>query len=195
MSEDQILSYKSGIPTYVNKIVDSNLPSPVGTLDVTNLSCDNLTVQIGGSSGSAGEYLQKSDPGNVLTWGSLPSNPVTYFNRGGTVTTPVFSNIKYYHAYGTTSTGSITFNITTDGTGGGSAVFSSLSTSFIQTTAQRDTTSNTEVPFTAVRSITGNTVIINVKTGNSGTIVIGGSYTGMKDNSNSVTVYISVFGE
>ena len=129
---------------------------------------------------------------------NLP-NPINittnYFNRAGTVTTPSISNIIYYYAYTTTSTGTITIPITDDGTGGGNAVFSDLSTCFISAIARYNTTSHTATPFVSVRNISGNNILLNVHTGNSGGILIGGTYTGMKDNSNTVTVYLTVVGE
>lgn len=152
MSENQILRYISSTPTWVDKIVNSNLPDP---------------INIGS----------------------------TYFNRDGVITTPSLSNIITYHAYTTTSTGTITIPITDDGTGGGNAVFSDLSTCFISAIARYNTTSNTATPFVSVRNISGNNILLNVHTGNSGGILIGGTYTGMKDNSNTVTVYLTVVGE
>lgn len=152
MSANQIIRYISGVPTWDDKIVNSNLPDPI---DITT----------------------------------------TYFNRAGVVTTPSLSNFISYHVYITTSTGTVTIPITVDGTPGGSAVFSNLSTCFISAIARFNTTSHTQTPFVSVRNISGNNILLNVHTGNSGGILIGGTYDGMKDNSNSVTIYLSVVGE
>lgn len=118
-----------------------------------------------------------------------------YLNNNGTVTNPQHNTIKIFNAYGTTSTGGITFLITDDGTGSGNDIFTNLSNCFIQVSASKNTTSNTETPFASIRNISGaHTVIVNVKTGNSGGILIGGTYTGMQDNASAATVYITVVG-
>lgn len=152
MSSNQIIRYISGIPTWDDKIVNSNLPNPI---DITT----------------------------------------TYFNRNGVVTTPSLSNIITFYAYETTNSGSITMSITDDGTGSGNAIFSDLTTCFITAVARYQTTSHTQTPFVSIRNISGNNIILNVHTGNSGSILIGGTYDGMKDNSNNVTVYLTVVGE
>lgn len=57
MSEGQIITYKSGIPTYVNKILNSNFPNVITSLPDST-----------GSTGTAGDVLQKNDPSNDLIW-------------------------------------------------------------------------------------------------------------------------------
>lgn len=138
--------------------------------------------------------------GQILTASSAttsiwknPSN--IYFNKSGTVTQPLLPNIIQWHGYATTSTGSVTFDITTTGSGG-AAIFSDLANAFFYTSCQKNTTSVTDTPFSSINVINtvNNTVSVNVHTGNSGSILVGGTYVGMKLNSTSCRVYLYIVG-
>ena len=184
MPQDNILRVNSGVPTWFPQIVNSNLPNPITSMNIGTLN----------DSGSIDDVIKK-DSGNNIVWGTSPALSTVYLNNGGVVTTPSPNTIKYFHAYGTTSTGGITFLITDNGTGSGNDVFTNLSNCFIQVSASKNTTSNTATPFASIRNISGShTVIVNVKTGNSGGILIGGTYTGMQDNASAAVVYISIVG-
>lgn len=70
--EDQIISYKSGVPTYVDQIVNSNLPNPMQV---------NQLIDSTGSTGSTGDYLQKN-ASNEIIWGPVEfTTEFGQFNR------------------------------------------------------------------------------------------------------------------
>ena len=78
MSENQIVRVIGGIPAWSDNIVNSNLEDPLVVDNITaNVSVTpNSIVDTLASSGTAGQVLQKSDPGNTLIWGPSPGSYV-----------------------------------------------------------------------------------------------------------------------
>ncbi len=74
MSENQIVRVIGGIPAWSDNIVNSNLEDPLVVDNITsNVSTTpNSIIDTLASSGTAGQFLQKSDPANTLVWGSSP---------------------------------------------------------------------------------------------------------------------------
>lgn len=100
-----------------------------------------------------------------------------------------------WHGAITSSAGTITFNLTTDGTAGGTPLFANLAACIPQVTCVRDTDLNDESPWAHVRRIEDNRrVVVQVKKSNTGGILVGGTYQGNLNNTNPVTVYLSMEG-
>ena len=100
-----------------------------------------------------------------------------------------------WHGAITSSAGTITFNLTTDGTAGGPPLFANLAACIPQVTCVRDTDLNNESPWAHVRRIEDNRrVVVQVKKSNTGGMLVGGVYSGNLNNNNTVTVYLSMEG-
>lgn len=105
------------------------------------------------------------------------------------------TNWGVWHGAVGTSGGNVTFNVTKNGAAGGDPIFSNLASCIPQVTCLRDTASNSEAPWAHIRSTANNrTVNVQIKRSNTGGILIGGTYQGNADNSNGVTVYLTLHG-
>ena len=173
-------------------LTNKNIQGSTNIVDANNIKSATTVVNLSSATApTAGQVITATS--NVAAVWSNPSN--IYFNKAGVVTQPLIPNVKQWYGYGTTATGSFTFDITTTGAGG-AAIFSDLANAFYYTSCQKDTTSSTAIPFSSIRSINTvtNTVIVNVQTGNSGAILVGGTYTGMQANATSCRVYLYIVG-
>jgi hypothetical protein len=100
-----------------------------------------------------------------------------------------------WHGSIVSSAGTITFNVTADGTAGGTPLFTNLSACIPHLTCVRDTDLNNESPWAHVRRIVNNRqVVVQVKKSNTGPVVLLGSYSGNLNNTNQVSVYLSMEG-
>jgi hypothetical protein len=113
---------------------------------------------------------------------------------------PSIQRIGVYEGMiGATTASQVTFHLTSDGTASGTPLFSnltSLTANHFQVTCLRDTDANSESPWAHIRSILngGRSVLVQIKRSNQGGILIGGTYFGNLNNSNSVNVYLRVSG-
>lgn len=100
-----------------------------------------------------------------------------------------------WHGAITDSTGTRTFNVTTDGTANGPPIFANLAACIPQVTCVRDTDLNNESPWAHIRRIEDNRrVVVQVKKSNTGPVILLGSYSGNLNNDNPVTVYLTMKG-
>lgn len=103
------------------------------------------------------------------------------------------ASTKFWWGRTTSTSGQATFNVTTTGTSTGPAIYANLTGAYIVTNGQANTSSQTAIPFTSIFSISGKQIVVNVASGNSGTIgALGGSYTGMQTapNGSEVTAFV-----
>lgn len=105
------------------------------------------------------------------------------------VTTSTALSLKQYHGQRKTpdSAGvfnTMTFYVTTTGRSTGVPLFTNLDTCYLYASARRDVNSNssTIIPFVSIKSVnnTNGQVVVNIQLGNAGSIVGGGTYTGMR---------------
>lgn len=105
MSEGQLIRWEGDSFTYVDKITDSNMPATVDTL-----------MDSAGNSGTAGQFLQKSDPANELVWGGGGGSFSYYSRSNSTSNTVDFDNVLPFdtlhadNSFVTYSGGTFTFN-------------------------------------------------------------------------------------
>lgn len=93
------------------------------------------------------------------------------------------------------SSGTRTFNVTTNGAADGPPIFANLAACIPHVTCVRDTDANDESPWAHVRRIEDNRrVVVQVKKSNTGGILVGGVYYGNLNNTNQVSVYLSMEG-
>lgn len=117
--------------------------------------------------------------------------PTRYFASSQGIPPLILSGRKEYYARAiTNASGEATFYVNSTGNIGGSPLFSSLTTSFISCVGILNTSSAIGVPLTSIKSITSDTITVNVVKGRtaligSSTLVFAGS---------GITVCLTVIG-
>jgi len=114
-------------------------------------------------------------------------NPINTVYNGTTAKTKA----KIWNGTATTSSGQATLYPTSDGTAGGTALFTNIYS--IQATAVRNTTTATQFEFASVNNISADkkTLVINV--GNGTTVVLGGA--SIVDAPDGTSVYVTIIGD
>lgn len=125
-----------------------------------------------------------------------PARAITILDLRPTIPeTEIIQNPLVVNVISTTSSSTITLNITDDGTETGNPLFKELDKCYIDIRTQRPTTSNNEAPWAYIHSIPNNyQIVMAVKRSNTGGILLGGSYAGNADNNNAVTLRILIEG-
>ena len=193
------------LPSTTDTIVARNT---VGTLtnktitDVTNnVTANNLRttgadVIISGAAPPTTGQVLTSTSATAANW-QTPSSGGSlsvYLNNNGTVSNPALSTLKQWYGYSTSVSGIATFNVTTDGTAAGPAIFTNLNGAFFQSTGRVNTT-GINAAFCSIQKTTGGKqVLVNVRVGNSGSILIGGSYQGMANAPDGTESYLYIIG-
>ena len=181
----------SDIQTLTNKTITD----ATNVVSASQLKTTTTSVTISTASAPTTGQVLTAINSTTATWQS-PSFFTMFLNNNGTVSNP--TTLKQWNGRSTTSGGIANFNVTHDGTYTGTAIFNglSLTTHFMQTTAAFDTTSSTVAPFASIKSVTNSnrTVSVNVKTGNSGAIVVNGTYTGLQNAADGINVYLTIVG-
>lgn len=126
--------------------------------------------------------------GDVMTNTNMSVPKVYKYNAGSAPGLSDFP-IEFIGSATTNSSGVATIQLTTDGTSGGSALFSSVRS--IQVSAGNNTSTLTDVPLASVKSFDGKTLTVNVV--NSAAILLGGQ--GLEFAGSGITVYVTVVGE
>ena len=137
---------------------------------------DDTATRIMALSGS-NQFLYR----NVSSFPHIDS----WTNVSGTVTNQDISGMRLFNGYVNSSTGTATIHVTEDGLSGGTGLFTNLANSFITCSGARDTTLATEVPIVAIKSITTNTIVLNIFTV---------APAGLQANSSDVRVHVTVVG-
>ncbi len=146
------------------------------------------------------KLLTVRDPGGQIEYRdvtTLPASPSLemWQNRNGVVTNPSATDLIHYSAYGETLTDTLTIYITDDGTPTGTQLYLNLpSCVYICSGEYQTATPLTQSPIVSVDTVTGNSITFRVLTGNSGPIVLLGTYNGLKANTNQVRVHVIVVG-
>ena len=174
-------------------LTNKNLTGTTNTIEATALKTSDSRVIVNTAASPSPGFVLTAITGSSASW-QTPSR--IYWNISGTVSQPILQNTRMWFGSGTTSTGSITFVVTLTGLMGGGAIFGSLENAFMFTSCKRQTTNVTEIPFSSINIVDPSTtsVTVNVLTANSGNILVGGTYTGMKANSTPCTVYLYIMG-
>lgn len=150
------------------------------TITIANLAVTG-TLRLGNSTTPG--YVLTGDTNGYATWQQLPVS--TVYNNSGTTT----SGMKVWSGSATTSGGTVTINVTSDGTATGAALFTNI------WGAQVSTLSNSAppgVPLASIKTITSNkSFLINVVMGQN--IGILGAASEIA-NTSSATVYLTVYG-
>ena len=175
-------------------LTNKNITGTTNTVSASNLRTATTDVVISGATAPTTGQVLTATNATTANWQAPPFT--LFLNNAGTVSNP--TTLKQWNGRSTTSAGIATFQITNDGTASGTAIFTglSLTTHYIQSTAALDNTSSTAVPFASIRSVSnsGRTVQVNIKTGNSGPIVIGGTYVGLQNAADGIDVYLNIIG-
>lgn len=150
------------------------------TISVVNLAITGA-LKLGNSSTPG--YVLTSDASGNATWQQLPVSTV-YGNSGTSMT-----GMKIWSGSATTSAGTVTINVTSDGTATGTALFSNIYAAQV-TTSSNQVVPN--VPLASIKTITANkTFLINVVIGS--TLGAFGGAT-QAANASATTVYLTVYG-
>jgi len=175
-------------------LLNKNIQGSTNVVDADNLKSTGTAVNISATLPPTSGQILTATSATTAIW-KTPSLFNVYLNNAGTVTNPSISSLKQWYGQLTTATGTATFDITTTGAGG-SAIFSSLGSAYMFVSCNKNTASSTAIPFASIEIINtiNNTVTVNVQTGNSGSILIGGNYTGMQANASSCIVYLYITG-
>lgn len=125
-----------------------------------------------------------------------PARAITTIDfRPSTPETETVQNPLVVNVIANTSSGTITLNITDDGTETGNPLFQELDKCYIDVRTQRATTSNSEAPWGYIHSITNNKQLtLVIKRSNTGGVLLGGSYQGNRSNDNEVTIRVLIEG-
>lgn len=176
--------------TLTNKTIQGS----TNIVDANNLKTTGTSVNISSAVPPTSGQVLTAATTTTATWQTPPVFNV-YLNNLGTVTNPSVTSLKQWYGHATTSTGTIIFDVTINGSDG-TAIFTNLSTSYLFTSCRKNTTSNNAIPFSSIQTVdpSNKTVTVNVQTGNNGSILIGGSYNGMQANASSCDVYLYIIG-
>lgn len=188
----RILTVPNANTTIVGTDTSQTLTNKTITDSTNNITANGLrtatsSVDIAAASAPTSGQVLTATSATEANW-QTPAVYTINFNNNGTVSTANLSTIKQWYGRGTSTSGVVTFNVTTDGTSTGSAIFPTLSltTHYLIATAQANSTSNTVVPFASIQNITNNRVVrVNVKTG---------SGSGLTNAANGTTVYLNIIG-
>lgn len=151
------------------------------TISVVNLAVTGA-LKLGNSTTPG--YVLTGDASGNATWQQLPVSTV-YGNSGTSMT-----GMKIWSGSVTTSTGTATINVTSDGTATGTALFSTIYAAQV-TTSSNQVVPN--VPLASIKTITANkTFLINVIIGST-LGAFGGATQAV--NASSTTVYLTVYGQ
>jgi hypothetical protein len=178
-------------------LTNKTITDATNTVSASNLRTTTTDVIISGATAPTTGQVLTATSATTANWQTTAAALTVNLNNAGTVSTPVLSTLKQWYGRSTSVSGIATFNVTVDGTSNGAAIFNSLSvtTHYIQASAQLDTTSNTAVPLTSIRRVVnGKTLEVNVKTGVTGNIVVGGTYIALQNAQDGCNVYVSIIG-
>ena len=179
-------------------LINKNITGTTNNVSANNLKTTGSSVVISGAAPpTTGQILTATSP-TTATWQNNSSGyTITLYNNGA-VTTPNISTQKQWYGRAVSAGGIATFQVTTNGLSTGTAIFTNLAvnTHYMQSTSQLDTTSSTAAPFASIRRVTnsGRSVEVNVKTGNFGSILLGGNYTGLRNAQDGCNVYLYIIG-
>lgn len=152
------------------------------TISVVNLAITG-TLKLGNSTTPG--YVLTGDASGNATWQQLPVSTV-YGNSGTSMT-----GMKIWAGSATTSGGTVTINVTSDGTASGAALFSTIYSAQVTTQANA---SSPKWPYASIATITSNkTFLINVLTGTTTGAL--GSASIIANTGQTVTVYLTVYGQ
>lgn len=176
-----------------NVLTNKTIQGSSNIVDANNLKTNSSSVNISSASPPISGQVLTATSDVSATWQNIQI-PSIWMNISGVVTTPNISLLKEYYGSKNTSTSSVTFDITTTGNMG-TSIFTNLSNCFIYASCSKNTTSNNSIPYASIIPPTdGKTVTVNVQTGNTGSILIGGNYNGMTGNTTTCTVYLYIIG-
>ena len=179
-----------------NTLTNKTITDTTNNVTASGLRTATTTVAISTATAPTSGQILTATSSTAATWQNPNPFSVT-LNNNGTITNPAITSLKQWYGRAISVSGITTFNVTTDGTSGGTAVFPTLSETshYFQATGQLNTTSNTAVPFVSVQTVTNNKVVtVNVKTGDAGAILIGGNWSGLKNANDGCNVYLYIIG-
>lgn len=177
----------------IQNLTNKTIIGPSNNVQANSLSTNNQAVDISNTIPPINGFVLTAESQTIAVW----KQPTTYYfsTASGVPPTLRYSNeIKQWHGTSTSLNGTSQFFITLNGSAGGPPIFDDLVNAYMQVSGRRDSTDNTEIPFCSVRSISGNTVTVNVRSGNTGGILIGGTYAGLQNAPNGSIVYLSIYG-
>lgn len=107
-----------------------------------------------------------------------------------------YTNAGHWSGAIQSTSSEVTFNVTTDGTSNGPALFDNLNACGFSLACRRDTNDNDEAPWASIRRIdAGKRVVVRVWRSNTGGIFLGGSYAGNEPNNGNVVIYLTIKGD
>lgn len=180
--------------TTTDTLTNKTIGGSTNTVDANNLKTTGTAVNVSAAAPPITGQVLTATSATAANW-QTPSPFNIYLNNLGTVTNPSISTQKQWFGHATTSTGTVVFDVTTTGANG-TAIFTSLANAYILTSCKKNTTSNTAIPFSSIQTTSADnkTVTVNVQTGASGAILVGGNYNGMTANSTLCDVYLYIIG-
>lgn len=168
-------------------LTNKTIADSTNNITANGLRTATTSVDIAAASAPTSGQVLTATSATAANW-QTPAVYTINFNNNGTVSTANLSTIKQWYGRATSTSGVVTFNVTTNGVSTGTPVFPTLSltTHYLIATAQANSTSNTVVPFASIQNITNNRVVtVNVKTG---------SGSGLTNAANGTTVYLNIIG-
>jgi len=177
-------------------LTNKTLTSSTNNIAATSLltSTPGVVINYASSPPPPGSgYVPVSNGSGGITYQLFTSSTpnTVYVNNNGAILNFSNSGKPIYRARGTSNGGTVVFNVTTDGTSGGPAIFPNLATGTCKlVTAEANVTSSQNVPLASIRSTVGNTVTVNVVTGTN--IVLGVLGPSLIFAPNGTIVYIEI---
>lgn len=170
----------------VQTLTNKNITDTTNNVTASGLRTATTTVAVSTSTEPTIGQILTATSSTAATW----QDPFTIvMNNNGTVTTPCITAQSQWYGRALSVSGIATFNVTTNGSSNGTAIFPTLSetTHYFQATSQLNSTSNTAVPFVSIKTVTNNKIVtVNVKTVSSS-----GKMTNAQDGCN---VYLYIIG-
>lgn len=179
----------------VQSLTNKTITDTSNSVSASSLRTTTNSIDVSSSTVPSAGYILTANSSTAATW-QAPSLFDVTFNNLGVVTTSAIASLKQWYGHMTSASGVATFNVTSDGTSTGTAIFSNLSSAYIFPSSKVNSTSNTVVPYCSIQAVTnsGKSVAVNVKTGNTGTILIGGTYTGIQNAADGTDCYLYIIG-
>lgn len=174
-------------------LTNKNITGNTNTVEARQLTTTSAPVIVGTSGPPSIDQILTATSSTSAAW---LNNIILYRapTSGAAAIKEKPSQIAIWIGKATTTAGVATFTVTQNGTAGGTAIFTDLSSAYITLTCRFNGTTSLEVPFAAIRTIVGNVVTVSVARGNSGSILVGGTYSGTQFAENGTEVIAHIIG-
>lgn len=177
-------------------LTNKTITGATNTVEANSLKTTGTAVTVSTAAPPTTGQVLTATSATAASWQTVSGGSLSvYLNQSSTTTLTPLSTLKQYYGRGASSTSTITFNVTVDGTVGGTPIFSDLNTAY-KVLGSECSQSGSNGPVINVQNITngGRQLTVRIRRGNSGSILVGGTYQGLTDSTINCTVNIYILG-